>query len=223
VFWIGHRKNAADVFVAGVGVQPGLRHGGAHPAKTVSLDQRRFGASSANGAASQPFRQAPCQQFRLVVASLVLSVAVERNWQDDGRAPEAWPNHASPEGTQEFSELSAQPFAMVKFQLQYSSAKVSGVEAKAARKIEGVFLAPTLGAKRIARFYGPFAGERKTTSGAQGSSPGSKVLPASAANTGPSQPIELFSAEGAIRRKDDSKQTVDKLMEEGRGMPLQFL
>jgi hypothetical protein len=112
---------------------------------------------------------------------------------------------------------------MVEFQLQYGSAQVSGVEAKGASKIEGVFLAPTFGAERIARFHGPFAGERKTASGAQGACPGSKVLPASQANTCPCQPVELFTAKGAIRRKDDSKQTIDKLLEEGRRMPLQFL
>jgi hypothetical protein len=142
---------------------------------------------------------------------------VERDGQQDGRITEAWGADGGPEGTEEFSELSAQPFATMKFQLQDGGAQVSGVKAETAGKIEGVFLPPALGAKSFAGLKGALTREGKATSGAKRSRPGSKVLPAFPANARSGHAAELLAAKRAIRRKDGSNQTIDKLLEERKG------
>jgi hypothetical protein len=95
--------------------------------------------------------------------------------------------------------------------VQDGRAQVSGVEVEAACKVERIFLAAARGAEDIARLKNALTGEKKTTSGAKGAPTGSKAVPASPANAGPGEPIELVGAQGAVRWKESGKQTVDKL------------
>lgn len=107
--------------------------------------------------------------------------------------------------------------------MQDGSSEVSAVEVKAAREVERIFSAMALGAKSIARLEGPLTWEKKPTSEAKRTPPGSKALPALPANAGSSRPVELLTAQGAVRWKESSKQTIDKLLEEKRGARLWFV
>ena len=107
--------------------------------------------------------------------------------------------------------------------MQDGSSEVSAVEVKAAREVERIFSAMALGAKSIARLEGALTWEKKPTSDAKRTPPGSKALPALPANAGSSRPVELLAAQGAVRWKESSKQTIDKLLEEKRGARLWFV
>ena len=143
---------------------------------------------------------------------------MERHGHHDRRILKVWPSDGGPQEAEEFSQFSTQPFATVKLQLQDGGAQATGVEVEAARKVERIFLAAALGAEGIARLKGALTGEKKATSGTKGAPPGSKTLPAFPANAGSGHPVELLTAQGTVRWKESSKQTIDKLLEErGRG------
>ena len=132
-------------------------------------------------------------------------MVVERDGHEDRRILKVGPTDGGPQAAEEFPHFSTQPFAMLKLQLQDSGAQVSGVEVEAARQVERIFLAATLGAEGIARFQGTLTGKENATSGAEGVRRRSKALPAFPANAASVQPVELLAAQGAVRWKESSK------------------
>jgi hypothetical protein len=76
----------------------------------------------------------------LVVASLAQPVAVERNRYKDRWIFNAWPGDRRPQEAEEFSQLSTQPFATMKLQLQDGGSQVAGVKIEAPCEVECIFL-----------------------------------------------------------------------------------
>jgi hypothetical protein len=153
----------------------------------------------------------------LVVTSLAQPVAVERNRYKDRRLFNSWPGDRRPQEAEQFSQLSTQPFATMKLQLQDGGSQVAGVKVEAPCEVECIFLTAAFGAESTGRLKSPFTGEKKAASEAERTPPGLEALPAFPANAGSGQPVELLPAQGAVRWKESSKQTIDELLEERRG------
>jgi len=111
----------------------------------------------------------------------------------------------------------------MKLQLQDGGSQVAGVKVEAPCEVECIFLTAALGAEGLGRLKSVLTGEKKATSEAERTLPGLKDLPAFPANAGSGQPVEFPAAQGAVRWKEGSKQTIDELLEERKGGRSRFI
>jgi hypothetical protein len=111
----------------------------------------------------------------------------------------------------------------MKFQLQDGGSQVAGVKVEAPCEVECIFLTAALAAQGIDRVKSVLTGEKKAASEAERTPPGLKAHPAFPANAGAGQPVEFLAAQGAVRWKESSKQTIDELLEERRAGQSRFI